>query len=158
MRHPNILTFLGVSVDESLNFYMITELAPKGSLIHMLQAGVKRAKRRIKGAETQISWETRLEICKQIVSGLTYLHSKQIFHRDLKAENILIFPAGDNERIMYTCKISDFGLSLLQEKHAIFKFAARSTSAGNRGSVASMKPSVGTWFIKAPVNLYYYFY
>eukprot|EP01091_Cochliopodium_minus_P010439 TRINITY_DN2761_c3_g1_i1.p1 TRINITY_DN2761_c3_g1~~TRINITY_DN2761_c3_g1_i1.p1 ORF type:complete len:733 (-),score=217.71 TRINITY_DN2761_c3_g1_i1:60-2258(-) len=154
LRHPNILTFLGVSIDKELNFYMITELAPKGSLIHLLKShqsasfiqGMK------KGFDLELSWETRLEICKQIVSGLTYLHSKQIFHRDLKGDNILIFPAGDNERIMYTVKISDFGLSLLQEKHEIFKLARQKENEmdNEKRGIIKQNSSVGTWFIKAP--------
>jgi len=41
-------------------------------------------------------------IIKQVIYGLQYLHSLHIIHRDIKAENILIFD--DN-----TVKITDFG-------------------------------------------------
>lgn len=43
----------------------------------------------------------------QILNGLAYLHSHQVLHRDLKADNILVQNDG-------TCKISDFAIS----KHA----------------------------------------
>eukprot|EP00494_Astrolonche_serrata_P025735 UN25996 len=45
----------------------------------------------------------------QLISGIDYCHSKGMFHRDLKPQNILI-DNGD------TLKIADFGLS---REHAI---------------------------------------
>ncbi|XBI22797.1 hypothetical protein VPH35_063772 [Triticum aestivum] len=59
---------------------------------------------------SRLEWNTRYQIIKQICHGLHYLHKeKTILHMDLKPDNILL----DNNMV---AKISDFGLSRLDEK------------------------------------------
>lgn len=48
----------------------------------------------------------------EIADGLNYLHEKNIIHRDLKCENILINQ--DNK-----CQIADFGFARKMEEDSI---------------------------------------
>ncbi|KAA8497106.1 putative myosin light chain kinase [Porphyridium purpureum] len=48
-----------------------------------------------------------VEVARQIVSGIAYLHANKIVHRDIKPENVLCV----NRTFPLQCKITDFGLS-----------------------------------------------
>lgn len=50
-------------------------------------------------------------IMKQLLSCLTYCHSKNIVHRDIKPENILLESNKDFNQI----KVIDFGISVVKE-------------------------------------------
>lgn len=62
---------------------------------------------------SKISLNKRKSICNQIINGFNYLHSKQILHRDISLNNILIQPYDD----VCVVKISDFGLVKLPNSH-----------------------------------------
>ena len=97
LNHPDIVKIIEFyGTDEA--YYIVNEYCSGGELYDKAIGYM---------SETQIS-----VIFKQILSGLSYLHSKNIVHRDLKLENILI---SDKEYVKITgeeyfdIKIIDFG-------------------------------------------------
>ncbi|TDH17037.1 hypothetical protein EPR50_G00004220 [Perca flavescens] len=81
--------------------YLVTELCVGGELKHLLQR---------KKFFTED--ETRHIICS-LADAVVYLHKRDIVHRDLKLENILVqndLDEDDNGRI--NIKVTDFGLSV----------------------------------------------
>lgn len=120
LRHPHIVQYLGTSSDEEhLNIFL--EYVPGGSIAGML-------KQYNTFQEPLVRNFTR-----QILEGLSYLHSRNIIHRDIKGANILV----DNRGAV---KISDFGVS----KKANFNGmnAAPGTRTSLQGSVFWMAPEV----------------
>jgi len=91
LEHPNIVQYLGCERKEySISIFL--EYIPGGSIGSCLR-------KHGKFDESLVSSMTR-----QTLSGLAYLHTEGVLHRDLKADNILLDTDG-------TCKISDFGIS-----------------------------------------------
>ncbi|KAH0846985.1 putative MAPKK kinase [Fonsecaea pedrosoi] len=120
LRHPHIVQYLGTSSDEEhLNIFL--EYVPGGSIAGML-------KQYNTFQEPLVRNFTR-----QILEGLSYLHSRNIIHRDIKGANILV----DNRGAV---KISDFGVSKKTN------FNGMNTAPGTRtslqGSVFWMAPEV----------------
>ncbi|WP_420446122.1 protein kinase domain-containing protein [Candidatus Poriferisodalis sp.] len=56
----------------------------------------------------QVSWLDKLSIFRDVVSGLHQMHISHVAHRDLKADNVLLFMVG-NRRV--AAKVSDLGRS-----------------------------------------------
>ncbi|KAK5799251.1 kinase-like domain-containing protein [Linnemannia elongata] len=98
-RHPNIVQFMGICKRRK-RFYIITEFLPMGNLRRWIQDDNK-----------EFGWDTRISFAIDISLALAYLHHKNIIHRDLKGENLLI---SENMRI----KVCDFGFSRVEAQNA----------------------------------------
>ena len=98
MRHPNILLFMGVTIDNN-TYYMITEYLPSGSLHEYLHLNKNK---QIKS--NPLTDKQKIKIALQIAIAVQYIHSRQILHCDLKSANVLI----DKN---FNIKLIDFGLS-----------------------------------------------
>lgn len=77
----------------SSGLYIVTEFVPGGDLRHLLKDEIK-----------DVSWKLRIKMALDTATAMTYLHSKNVVHRDLKSHNLLV---DENNRI----KICDFGFS-----------------------------------------------
>uniref|UniRef100_A0A0D9VS70 mitogen-activated protein kinase kinase kinase n=1 Tax=Leersia perrieri TaxID=77586 RepID=A0A0D9VS70_9ORYZ len=112
-EHENIVQYYGTDKEDS-KLYIFLELVTQGSLASLYQ------KYRLR--DTHVSAYTR-----QILNGLTYLHERNIVHRDIKCANILVHANG-------SVKLADFGLAKEITKFNVLKSC--------KGTVYWMAPEV----------------
>ncbi|XP_071134882.1 uncharacterized protein [Mytilus edulis] len=101
LRHPNIVKFLGISVDEN-SLYLLLELMEGGDL----KSFVREC--RINGeVPSKVSIYDLLNLCIDVAKGCEYLEQNRFIHRDIAARNCLLSEKGPNR----VAKIADFGMT-----------------------------------------------
>ena len=103
LRHPNILLYIGASIDKDNNFYIVTEYIPNVNLFDYLHKNNNEYEDN-KSNYNKLNTKLKLKIAYQIALSIKYLHSRNITHCDIKSSNILL----END---FDIKLSDFGLS-----------------------------------------------
>jgi WNK lysine deficient protein kinase len=100
LTHDNVVFFYGCWMSEAVpsRKVFITELMSSGTLKHFLRVTGKPKFKVVR------LW------CRQILSGLSYLHNRRVIHRDIKCDNIFI--NGSSGEV----KIGDLGLATTWSK------------------------------------------
>lgn len=92
VSHPNLIEYVGAARGKS-DVWIVTEFMPGGDLTQLLT-----------DKDKELGVKFRIKIAQQAASGLAYLHSKMIIHRDIKSANIIL-------GLDWRCKITDFGFA-----------------------------------------------
>lgn len=95
LEHENIIGFYGASLTPQV--CMVMDLCENSSLDRVLKS------------KHSIGWEVTGAFCFQLASALTEIHRLGIFHRDIKAQNILVSNS-------LTIKLADFGEAIFEKE------------------------------------------
>ena len=98
MKHPNIVEYLGTSHDPDSGLLVLLMELMDESLTHFLER-----------SQQPLAYHIEVDLCHDIAQALVYIHSKDIIHRDLSGNNVLLL-AG-------RAKITDFGMSKLLDSN-----------------------------------------
>uniref|UniRef100_A0A6B2L3B3 Protein kinase domain-containing protein n=1 Tax=Arcella intermedia TaxID=1963864 RepID=A0A6B2L3B3_9EUKA len=96
LKHQNVVVWMG----------LVQGGGKYGILMSLEKCSLKAVLYKMGPLETLKKWKYSIDICR----GMCWLDSQNIFHRDLKPDNILISESGD-------CRITDFGLSRILESY-----------------------------------------
>merc|ERR1711953_1230553 len=131
LDHPNVVKLLE-AYESRTCVYLVMELVTGGELFDRIVE---------KGSYTE---KDAVDLIKQVLSAVAYMHSEGVVHRDLKPENLLYHSSDEDSKIM----ISDFGLSKMEDSGIM------ATACGTPGYVApevlAQKPygkAVDVWSI-----------
>ncbi|KAK8942954.1 CBL-interacting protein kinase 23 [Platanthera zijinensis] len=96
IRHPNVIRMYEVMASKT-KIYIVLEFVTGGELFDKI-AGQGRLKE-----------DEARKYFQQLINAVDYCHSRGVYHRDLKLENLLLDANG-------LLKVSDFGLSALPQQ------------------------------------------
>ena len=98
MKHPHIVEYLGTSHDPDSGLLVLLMELMDESLTHFLER-----------SQQPLAFHIEVDLCHDIAQALLYIHSKDIIHRDLSGNNVLLLTG--------RAKITDFGMSKLLDSN-----------------------------------------
>ena len=134
LNHPNITKILEMFEDEKY-FLIIMEYINGGNLFSLVK---KRRK---------LPEKTAKFLFRQIILGIQHMHSKNIVHRDIKLENILI-------DLNNNVKICDFGIGLILNSLKDKLYDQCGTPIYMAPEILLANKKLGTWYLGPPVDIW----
>ncbi|XP_073133294.1 serine/threonine-protein kinase 52 [Henckelia pumila] len=136
LDHPNVTRFVGASMGTSQ--IKIPSKNPSESntnlplraccvVVEFLAGGTLK-NYLFKNRKKKLAFKIVIQLALDLSRGLSYLHSKKIVHRDVKAENMLL----DSQRNL---KIADFGVARVEAQNP-------KDMTGETGTLGYMAPEV----------------
>ncbi len=98
LNHPNLVTIYDVGEQDGCP-YLVMEFLAGQPLDHILKVG-------------RLTVSEKLDILRQVCSGLAYAHGRGVVHRDIKPANIMVAPD-------LHAKILDFGIAKLESLSSV---------------------------------------
>lgn len=102
LHHPNIARIFGLATTRRGRPAMVMDRLEYGTLRKLIR-------------EQELTLEEKAQVCIDIISAISYLHSKRIVHRDLKPDNILVSVNTSDTSKRYKVVVTDFGISKVLE-------------------------------------------
>lgn len=139
LDHPNIVKTIGLDTQHDPPYFMMEYVDGKNLRQRMMEDGI-------------LPPPYAIDIAVQVLEALAYAHSKNIVHKDVKPENILVEKrrvsvADKGKALMHYVKITDLGLGM---------FPGRSDSAivvSEYARTSGMRLMSGTLFYMAPEQM-----
>lgn len=99
--HKNVLSLIDYFETEN-SFYLVTNLGRGGDLFDRITTS----------SEGRLTVDDTKSVLKSLLSALAYLHSNNICHRDVKAENVIFMSRSSSPLLVL---LADFGLAFVVE-------------------------------------------